>query len=164
MSKQALGEADSASENSSTDFRVVSESVGSTRRKGVSYVNSSPLRSNWILVHAYSLNKLFLLHPANPTPQNPTLPPTTESLFAKNRHLGLPVRPVVCSILRGIETCDHRDIILVRSLFVRDHPSYRDMRYLRMLNEWWNLDPQSIYPTCQLRFEGAYRRSLPRLY
>jgi hypothetical protein len=94
----------------------------------------------------------------------PTLHSITESLFTKNRYLRLPIRPIICYILLSIETSDHGDIILIGSLFIRHDPLYMDMGYLRMLNEWWNLDRHSIYPVCQLWSGGREGHSLPQSY
>jgi len=57
----------------------------------------------------------------------PTLYSITESLFTQNRHLGLPIRPIIRGILLGIESSDHGDIILIRSLSIRYDPAqYRN--------------------------------------
>lgn len=119
MSNQAFGEAVSVSR-----LATVSRPSRSGQPEGKGSVTS--IAHHFVQIgYLYmpdSIHLLFLIHPASPMPQSPTLHSITKPLFTKNRHLGLPIRPVVCSILRGIETCDHRYIILVRSLFIRDHP------------------------------------------
>jgi hypothetical protein len=123
---------------------------GPPNEKGLSFTSIAPNSVQIVtrLNACACLNRCT--YPTNCPNCIPTLHSITESLFTKNRHLGLPIRPIIRGILFGIESSDHRDIILVGSLFIRYDPLYMNMGYLRMLNEWWNLDRHSIYPICQL--------------
>jgi hypothetical protein len=137
---------------------------GPPNEKGLSFT-SIALNSVQIVTRLNGCACLnWCTYPTNCPNCIPTLHSITESLFTKNRHLGLPIRPIIRGILFGIESSDHGNIILIGSLFIRYDPLYMAMGYLRMLNEWWNLDRHSIYPVCQLCPEVFKGDSSPRSY